>query len=124
MAAILIVDDSKFMRKMLSDILGKNGHEIVGEAENAKEAVEFCEKLNPDVVTLDMVMDEVDGVDAISGLKAMLKMNPKIKVVMISSMSQEDMIKEFIQAGASDFIVKPFQPPKVVEVIESALKSV
>ncbi len=119
-----IVDDSKFTRKMLSDILTEKGHQIVGEAENAEEAVELYERFKPDLVTLDIVMPEVEGTDAISALKAMVRVNPKAKVVMVSAMGQQEVIEECIQAGAKDFIVKPLQPSNVAGVVESVLNGV
>jgi two-component system chemotaxis response regulator CheY len=124
MANILIVDDSKFMRKMLSDILTEEGHQIVGEAENAVEARELYMKLKPDLVTLDIIMPEVEGIDAISALKDMIKANPLVKVVMISAMGQEKVVEDCIQAGARDFIVKPFQSSNVAGVVRAVLKSV
>ncbi|RKY10724.1 MAG: two-component system response regulator [Planctomycetota bacterium] len=123
MANIMVVDDAKFSRKMLSDILVEEGHEIIVEAENAGEAVEFYEKLNPDVVTMDIVMPEIGGVDSISALKAMVKADPKAKVVIVSGMGQQDVIEEFINAGAKDFIVKPFQPSNIADVVASVLEN-
>ena len=123
MANIMVVDDAKFSRKMLSDILVEEGHEIVVEAENAGEAVEFYEKLNPDVVTMDIVMPEVGGIDSISALKAMVKADPKAKVVIVSGMGQQEIVEEFINAGAKDFIVKPFQPSNIADVVASVLEN-
>ena len=122
MSEILIVDDSKYMRKMLSDILTKEGHRIAGEAENAREAIELYKRLKPDLVTLDIVMPEVEGTDAVSALKAMVRANPRAKVVMVSAMGQQEMIEECIQAGAGDFIVKPFKHSDVAEVVKGVLK--
>jgi two-component system chemotaxis response regulator CheY len=122
-ANILVVDDSKFMRKMLSDILSGEGHRILAEAENGKEAIELYKKLKPDVVTLDIIMPEVEKVDAVSALKAMMKVNPLAKVVMVSAMGQEKVVEECIRAGASDFIVKPFQPSDVTGTVKAVLKS-
>jgi two-component system chemotaxis response regulator CheY len=124
MANILIVDDSKFMRKMLSDILTEEGHQIVGEAENAVEARELYKKLNPDLMTLDIIMPETEGIDAISALKAIMMANPQAKVIIVSAMGQEEVVEDCIQAGASDFIVKPFRSSKVAGVVKSVLKSV
>jgi two-component system chemotaxis response regulator CheY len=124
MANILIVDDSKFMRKMLSDILTKEGHKIVGEAENAKEAEYLFKKLKPDLVTLDIIMPEVEGKDAISALGAMIEENPHAKVLMVSAMGQEEVVKECIRDGAKDFIVKPFQPGNVADVVRAVLKGI
>jgi two-component system chemotaxis response regulator CheY len=122
MANILVVDDSKFMRKMLSDILIGEAHQILAEAENGKEAIELYERLKPDVVTLDIIMPEVEGVDAISALKAMRKANPRAKVVMVSAMGQEKVVEECLQAGASGFVVKPFQPSDVAGTVQTVLK--
>jgi two-component system chemotaxis response regulator CheY len=124
MANILVVDDSKFMRRMLSDILTQEGHQIVGEAENAVEATSLYRKLRPDLVTLDIIMPEVEGTNAISALKSMLEADPKAKVVMVSAMGQEEVVQECIQMGAKDFIVKPFRPPKVAEAVKAILKGV
>lgn len=123
MANIMVVDDAKFSRKMLSDILVEEGHEIVVEAENAEEAVEFYEKINPDVVTMDIVMPKVGGIDSISALKAMVKADPKAKVIIVSGMGQQNIIEEFINAGAKDFIVKPFQPSNIADVVATVLES-
>ena len=123
MANILIVDDSKFMRKMLSDILTGKGHQIVGEAENAREATEFYRQLKPDLVTLDIIMPEVAGVDSLSALQEMQKANPHVKVVMVSAVGQDEVVDECIRAGAKDFIVKPFQPSSVTGVVKSVLNS-
>ncbi len=124
MANVLIVDDSKFMRSMLSDILAEEGHQIVGEAENAKEAIEIFPKLKVDLVTLDVVMPEVEGVDAISALKAIMEVNSEAKVVVVSSMGQEEIIREFMQAGAKDFILKPFRSSHVVAAVNKVLWSI
>jgi len=124
MADILIVDDSKFMRKMLSDILIEEGHRIAGEAENAKEATELYKQLKPELVTLDIIMPEIEGIDAVSALKEMIKVNPRVKVVIVSAMDQQEVVEECIRAGAKDFIVKPFQPSHVAGVVQDVLQSV
>ena len=123
MATILIVDDSKFMRKMLSDLLTEDGHEVVGEAENALEGVELYQRLKPDLVTLDVIMPELEETDAISALKAMMGTDPEAKVVMVSAMGQEEVMEGFIQAGAKHFITKPFKPQKVAETVEAVLNA-
>lgn len=121
MADVLVVDDSKFMRKIVSDVLTEQGHRIVAEAENGKEAVELCERLKPDLVTLDIVMPEVEGVDALSALRTMSKTSPGTKVVVISTMAQDEIKAEYVRAGAKDFIAKPFHPTHVAKVISQAL---
>ncbi|WP_372589425.1 chemotaxis protein CheY [Fervidobacterium pennivorans subsp. shakshaketiis] len=119
MARILVVDDAAFMRMMLKDILTKAGHEVVGEAANGVEAVEKYKELRPDVVTMDITMPEMNGIDAIKEIK---KIDPNATVIVCSAMGQQAMIIEAIQAGAKDFIVKPFQPARVIEAVQKVLK--
>src|SRR6476661_5271480 len=106
MARVLIVDDAAFMRKMLSDVLAKAGHEVVGEGANGEEAVTQYQSLRPDIMTLDITMPEKDGLTA---LREILSMEPAAKVL------------EAIKAGAKDFVVKPFQPERVLDAIGKAL---
>ncbi len=121
MARVLVVDDALFMRKMLSDILKKEGFEVVGEAENGKEAVEKYRQLKPDLVTMDIVMPKMEEIDGIAAVKEIVKMDPQAKIIMVSAMGQHALVVEAIQAGAKDFIVKPFQPSRVVEAIRRVL---
>lgn len=113
-----MVDDAAFMRMMLKDILLKGGFEIAGEATNGAEAVRLYQELKPDLVTMDITMPEVDGIAAVKEIK---KIDPNAKVVMVSAMGQQAMVIEAIQAGASDFIVKPFQPDRVLEALKKTL---
>jgi two-component system chemotaxis response regulator CheY len=115
---VLIVDDAAFMRMMLRDILSKNGFEVVGEADNGKVAVQMYNDLKPDVVTMDITMPEMDGIAAVKEIKAA---DPSAKVVMVSAMGQQAMVIEAIRSGAADFIVKPFQPDRVLEALGKAL---
>ncbi|WP_138414815.1 response regulator [Aquibacillus sediminis] len=115
---ILIVDDAAFMRMMIKDILVKNGYEVVGEAQDGVQAVEKYEELTPDLVTLDITMPEKDGITALKEIKAI---NPDAKIIMCSAMGQQAMVIDAIQAGAKDFIVKPFQADRVIEAIQKAL---
>ena len=115
---ILLVDDAAFMRMMLKDILVKNGYEVLGEAENGLKAVEKYKELNPDLVIMDITMPEMDGISAV---KEIMKINKGAKVVMCSAMGQQAMVIDAIQAGAKDFIVKPFQPDRVIEAISKVL---
>ncbi|MCF7935515.1 MAG: response regulator [Synergistales bacterium] len=117
-AKVLVVDDAAFMRMMLKDILVKNGFEVVGEAENGKVAVSMAEENSPDVITMDITMPEMDGISAVKEIK---KANPDARIVMVSAMGQQAMVIEAIQAGAKDFIVKPFQPDRVLEALNEAL---
>ena len=115
---VLVVDDAAFMRMMVKDILSKNGYEVVGEAENGMKAVEKFNELRPDLVTMDITMPEMDGISAVKAIK---KIDPKAKIVMCSAMGQQAMVIEAIQAGARDFIVKPFQPDRVLEAVRKAV---
>lgn len=121
-AKILIVDDALFMRKMLSDILVSKGHEIVGQAENAKQAITLYKELNPDLVTMDIIMPEIDNITALQAVKEIIKLNTNAKIIMVSAMGQQDIVVELIQAGAKDFIVKPFHPENVIKAVENALR--
>ncbi|NEZ45856.1 response regulator [Clostridium niameyense] len=118
MAKVLIVDDAAFMRMMIKDILEKNGFEIVGEASNGIKAVEIYKKENPDVVTMDITMPDMDGIEAV---KAIREYNPSAKIIMCSAMGQQTMVMDAIKAGAKDFIVKPFQPDRVLEAIKKVV---
>lgn len=115
---ILVVDDAAFMRMMIKNILSKNGYEIVGEAENGKDAIEFYKKLKPDLVTMDITMPEMNGIE---GVKAILEFDPNAKIIMCSAMGQQAMVMEAIQAGAKDFIVKPFQQERILQAIGRVL---
>lgn len=118
MARILIVDDAKFMRLTLSNILTKANHEVVGEGENGKDAIKLYRELNPDLVTLDITMPEMSGLEAIKEIK---KEFPQAVVIMCSAMGQQKMVVESIEAGAKDFIVKPFDEGRVLEAINRVL---
>lgn len=118
MARILIVDDAKFMRLTLTNILLKANHEVVGEGENGLDAIRLYRELQPDLVTLDITMPEMSGLDAVKEIK---KEFPQAKVVMCSAMGQQRMVVESIEAGAKDFIVKPFDEGRVLEAINRVL---
>lgn len=116
---ILIVDDASFMRMMIKDILTKNGYTVVGEAPDGLQAIEKYKELSPDLVTMDITMPEMDGITA---LKEIRKIDPHAKVIMCSAMGQQAMVIDAIQAGAKDFIVKPFQADRVIEAIKKTLE--
>ncbi|MBU3176454.1 response regulator [Clostridium estertheticum] len=118
MARVLIVDDAAFMRMMIKDILEKNGFEIVGEASNGLKGVELYKTEKPDIVTMDITMPEMDGIEAVKAIKAF---DPAAKVIMCSAMGQQTMVMDAIRAGARDFIVKPFQSDRVLEAIKKVL---
>jgi len=116
---VLVVDDALFMRSMIKDILVNAGDfEIAGEASNGKEAVDRYDELRPSLVTMDIVMPEMDGIEA---TKAILQHDPKAVVVMCSALGQEALVIESLAAGAKDFIVKPFSAERVLKVIRSIL---
>lgn len=112
---VLLVDDAEFMRAMLRDILSTEGFDIAGEAVNGVEAVKLYKKLKPDVTTMDIVMPIKSGIDAVREIMAIDK---NAKIVMCSALGQEPLILEAINSGAKDFIVKPFDPEKVVEILK------
>lgn len=118
MARVLIVDDAAFMRMMIKDILEKNGYEIAGEAANGAIAVEMYNKEKPDVVTMDITMPDMDGIEAVKNIRAN---DPNAKIIMCSAMGQQSMVMDAIKAGAKDFIVKPFQPDRVLEAIKKVV---
>ena len=115
---ILVVDDAAFMRMMIKDILSKNGYEIAGEAENGLKAIEKYKELMPDLVLMDITMPEMNGIDAVKNIKAI---DSGAKIVMCSAMGQQAMVIESIQAGAKDFIVKPFQADRILEKVQAVL---
>jgi len=115
---ILLVDDAAFMRMMLKDILSKNGYDVVGEAENGVKAIEKFKELKPDLCILDITMPEMDGIQAAKGIKAA---DSSALIIMCSAMGQQAMVVESIQAGARDFIVKPFQADRVIEAVKKVL---
>ncbi len=112
---VLIVDDALFMRTLLRDIFTAAGWEVVAEAENGLQAIEDYNRHQPDLVTMDIVMPELGGIDA---MQRILGTDAEAKVVMCSALGQESMVMEAIQAGAKDFIVKPFQDSQVLEIVE------
>ena len=116
---IMVVDDAAFMRMMLKDILTKNGFEIAGEAENGLRAIDRYKEVSPDLVLMDITMPELDGIGAVKQIKAL---DPNAKIIMCSAMGQQAMVLESIQAGARDFIVKPFQADRILEAVNKCLQ--
>ena len=116
---VLVCDDAIFMRTMISDILTQAGYEVIGEAETGAQAVERFKELSPGLVTMDIVMPGMGGIDAV---REIVKIAPKAKILMCSAMGQQALVVEAIQAGARDFIVKPFQPSRVLEAVQRVLE--
>ena len=115
---VLIVDDAAFMRMMIKDILEKNGYDVVGEASNGLVAVDLYKKEKPDVVTMDIKMPDMDGIEAVKQIRTF---DPNAKIIMCSAMGQQSMVMDAIKSGAKDFIVKPFQADRVLEAIKKVI---
>jgi two-component system chemotaxis response regulator CheY len=112
---ILIVDDASFMRMMLRNILSSHGYQIVGEAENGFKALEAYPQLKPDIVLIDLIMPEMGGIEAV---KRIVALDAHAKIIICSAMGQQALVVEAMQAGARDFIIKPFQPTSVIEAVQ------
>jgi len=119
MARVLVADDASFMRQMIREIVEAEGHEVVGEASDGDEAVEEFRRLHPDVVTMDIVMPRRSGIDAVKGI---MDLDSGARIVMCSALGQETLVQEALQAGAKDFIVKPFKPDSVVTTLNKVLE--
>ena len=115
---VLVVDDAAFMRMMIKDILRKGGYDVVGEAEDGSRAIEKFKELHPDLVTMDITMPDMDGISAVKEIR---KIDPNALIIMCSAMGQQAMVIDAIQAGAKDFVVKPFQPDRVLEAVRKVL---
>jgi two-component system chemotaxis response regulator CheY len=116
---VLIVDDALFMRNMIKEVFSGNEFEVVGEAGNGVEAVEKYRALRPDITTMDIVMPQKSGIEAV---REIVKLNKDAKIIMCSALGQESLVMEAIEAGAADFIVKPFKPEKVLEIVKKVVK--
>ena len=118
MKRVLVVDDAAFMRMAIKRMLDGNGFEVVGEAENGAIAVKKYKELKPDIVTMDVTMPEMTGIEA---LKEIREFDPEAKVIMVSAMGQEGMVRETIMLGAKSFIVKPFKNDHVIQTLNKVL---
>lgn len=116
---ILVVDDAAFMRMMIRDILSKEGY-VIHEAVNGRDAIEKYDELQPDLVTMDITMPEMTGLDALREIRGR---DAHARVLMVSAMGQQKMIVEALESGAMDFLVKPFQPTKVLETVKKCLQT-
>lgn len=115
---VLVCDDAVFMRTLIGDILRQAGLEVVGEAASGEQAVARYRELRPDLVTMDIIMPDMGGIEAV---RAITEFDPQARVLMCSAMGQQALVAEAIQAGAKDFVVKPFQPSRVLEAVERVL---
>ncbi|EDL63213.1 two-component response regulator [Bacillus sp. SG-1] len=118
LATVLIVDDAKFMRMALGNMLQNSEHQVIGEAETGFQAIEQYRNLQPDIVTMDITMPEMTGIEAV---RQIIKEYPEAKIIMCTAMGQQKLVVEAIEAGAKDFIVKPFDESRVVEAINRVL---
>jgi two-component system chemotaxis response regulator CheY len=111
---VLIADDAAYMREMLRDILSQGGYEVAGEASDGDEAVQAYREHSPDLVTLDIVMPRKSGLDA---LREIMALDPGACVIICSALGQEALVKDMMNAGAKGYLVKPFKPDQVLEVV-------
>jgi two-component system chemotaxis response regulator CheY len=118
MKKVMVVDDAGFIRLMLSDMLKSEGYDVVAAASNGLEAIQYYKQFHPDLVTMDITMPDMDGIEA---LEEIIKINPNAKVIMCSAMGQQKLVIDAVRVGAKDFIVKPFQKERVVESINKVL---
>lgn len=117
---ILVVDDIAFVRKTLTEIFTEGHYEVIGQAADGKEAIELFTKLKPDLVTLDLVMPKMSGIEA---ARQIIKTDPHAKLIMITAMAQENLVMEAINAGIRDYILKPFTAQDILRTAERALFS-
>ena len=120
MANVLVVDDAAFMRISIKQILEKHGHTMIAEAGNGLEAIERFRECHPDIVILDITMPEMSGLEALKCIKAL---DPSAKVVICSALGQQEQLATAIQLGAKDFIVKPFEPDRMIAAINQVLNN-
>jgi two-component system chemotaxis response regulator CheY len=118
MARVLVVDDAAFMRKVVSDALASGGHDVIGTAGNGVEAIDRFRELKPELTMLDITMPEKTGLEALAEIMAI---DPSARVLMCSALGQESKVIESIKLGAKDFVVKPFQPDRLLEAVGKAL---
>jgi two-component system chemotaxis response regulator CheY len=118
MARVLVVDDAAFMRKMVGDALTRGGHEIVGEGADGDEAVRLYQELKPELTTLDITMPQKDGLAA---LKDIMAIDPQARIIMCSALGQESKVLEAVRSGAKDFVIKPFQPERILDAAAKAV---
>ena len=116
---VLVADDARFMRQLIRDIIEAEGFEVVGEAEDGRAVIEAFKKQQPDVVTMDVVMPKCSGIEAV---KEILALDPSAKIVMVSALGQEQLVTEALEAGALDYIVKPFKPDAVLDTLRKVVE--
>ena len=115
MKTVLLIDDSSIMRKILKSIITSNGYQVIGEASNGKDGVKKYKELKPDIVTMDFIMDDMDGLEALSRI---IGIDPDANVIMVSSMGQEVIVRDAIILGAKNFLLKPFDEKQVMDAFK------
>ncbi|WP_164219612.1 response regulator [Virgibacillus sp. YIM 98842] len=120
MAAILVVDDAKFLRITLRKLLEKDNHEVVGEAKNGKEAITLYKNLSPDLVIMDLTMPVMNGIDA---MKAIMEIDSKANIIVCSAIGEQKVVVQAIEAGGKDFILKPFEESRILETVRRVLEN-
>jgi two-component system, chemotaxis family, chemotaxis protein CheY len=120
-ARLMVVDDTLFMRRLLRDLLTRHGYEVVAEAKNGREALEAYQQHRPDLVVMDITMPEMDGIAAVGAIR---EVDPQARIVMCSALGQDGPVMQALQAGAADFVLKPFIPEKVLEAVKNNLNQV
>ncbi|MDK2903191.1 MAG: two-component system, chemotaxis family, chemotaxis protein CheY [Clostridiales bacterium] len=116
----LVVDDSAFMRKVVKDMLAESGYDKIYEAGNGIQAVERAAQVKPNIVTMDITMPDMDGIQAV---KELLKVSPKSNVIMCSALGQKNMVLEAMRSGAKEYVIKPFEKSRLMEAIQRVLYS-
>jgi len=118
MGNVLIVDDSKYLRLMIRKILKRHGHNIVAEAGTGEEAIEQYKLHSPDIVTMDVVMPKLNGLQAV---KEIIQINPKANIVIVTALGHEPLIKQALKLGAKSFVIKPFKVEQLIQAVDGAL---
>ncbi|NLO39481.1 MAG: response regulator [Ruminiclostridium sp.] len=115
----VIVDDAVFMRTIIRKMIEQvEEYKVLGEASNGQDAIEAAEKFQPDIMTLDITMPELDGIQAVPEI---MKVSPKTRIIMVSAMGQQSMVIEAIKMGAKDFVIKPFEKSRVYQAVKNVL---
>ena len=116
---VLIVDDALFMRNYIRGILERIDFEICGEASSASEAVERYKELKPDLVTMDIIMPEIENLDGVGAVKKILNLDPKANIIVISAVGEEPVVKEALVSGVKSFLEKPFKPERLIGAVHN-----
>jgi len=116
---VLIVDDALFMRNYIGGILKRVGFEVCGEASSAPEAVEKYKELKPDLVTMDIIMPQIENLDGVGAVRKILSFDSQANIIIISAVGEEPVVKEALACGAKSFLIKPFKPDRLIDAVRS-----